>query len=182
MRPTPTVCVSHLDTSWGGKHGLFHSASPISKGRGWREYCSIPLITHDMSRRTTASDSQHLPHLIPESQQDNDEDSQVTTDKVYHRVEAGSNSRSHQHLLCFMLHCGLVAIHVVLVVIYVRHLEHSVTFDINSFSTNFLPSIVSAVSQAVGTVRYLYHACCSRYADHFIARLTWPFSYCSLNA
>lgn len=134
-----------------------------------------------MSRRTT-TDSQHLPHAVQETQQDDDGGSQVAAENTYHRVEAGSKGRSHQHLLCFMLHCGLVAIHVVLVVIYIRHLEHSVTFDINSFSTNFLPSIVSAVSQAIGTVRSLYHACCNSHADHFIARLTWLFSYCSLNA
>lgn len=68
-------------------------------------------------------------------------------------AEAGSNNHSYQQLLCLILHCGLVAIHVVLAVIYAHHLEHSVAFDINSFSMNWFPFIVMAISQAISAMR-----------------------------
>ena len=66
---------------------------------------------------------------------------------------SGMSPHLRLQFLCVLLHCGLVAIHIALFVVYLCHFEHSVTFDINSFSTNWLPSIVSGVSQAIGTVR-----------------------------
>lgn len=56
-------------------------------------------------------------------------------------------------VLCVSLHGGLVITHVVLLVVYVYHFEHAAAFDINPFSTNWLPFIVTFISQATGTVR-----------------------------
>lgn len=62
---------------------------------------------------------------------------------------------AHQRLQIFsaFLHLNLLVVHVVLLVVYIRHWEHAAAFDIDSFSTNWLPFIVTVVSQAIGTVR-----------------------------
>lgn len=54
-------------------------------------------------------------------------------------------------ILCTVLHFGLVAAHIILFVIYSHHYERSVVANLDSFSSNWLPLIVTTVSQVVGT-------------------------------
>lgn len=70
------------------------------------------------------------------------------------RDKANMSLHRRLQLLCVAVHGGLVAIHVVLLVVYIYHLEHAAAFDISSFSTNWLPFIVTLVSQSIGTVSY----------------------------
>lgn len=53
---------------------------------------------------------------------------------------------------CSHLHSLLVVVHIVLIVVSIHHYEHAVTMDLNSFSTTWVPLIVSVVSQIIATV------------------------------
>ncbi|KIP03450.1 hypothetical protein PHLGIDRAFT_238213 [Phlebiopsis gigantea 11061_1 CR5-6] len=61
-------------------------------------------------------------------------------------------SRKSQVVACLLLHFTLVVLHILLLVIWSHHYEHNATFNISTFSTQWLPVIVTAFSQLVGAV------------------------------
>jgi hypothetical protein len=61
---------------------------------------------------------------------------------------------------CYILHGMLVMIHTVLIIFYVRHWEHYVTFSFTPTNNDFWPVVLSASLQAFYTVR----VCC--YPNH----------------
>jgi hypothetical protein len=54
---------------------------------------------------------------------------------------------------CYILHGMLVMIHTVLIIFYVRHWEHNVTFSFTPTNNDFWPVVLSASLQAFYTVR-----------------------------
>lgn len=55
-------------------------------------------------------------------------------------------------LLSHLLHIGLIALLASLFVVYSRHYEWAAVMDINTFSTTYLPFLVTTTLQAFGTV------------------------------
>ncbi|KAG1744598.1 uncharacterized protein EDB91DRAFT_1200164 [Suillus paluster] len=53
---------------------------------------------------------------------------------------------------CYMLHCMLVMIHIVLLILYIRHWEHRITLSFTPTNNNVLPVILSASLQAFYTI------------------------------
>ena len=62
-------------------------------------------------------------------------------------------SRRSQVLLCLILHFVLIIVHVLFLAVWSHHHEHNLVFGISNFSLNWLPVIVTAVSQLFGAVR-----------------------------
>ena len=83
-----------------------------------------------------------------------------------------------RRLRCRLLHVGAIVIHAALVVVYTRGWLHKIAITIDFSQTYRLPTIVTVVSQTIGTVRighcyrhaililsiacrYIQHRCCS---------------------
>lgn len=62
----------------------------------------------------------------------------------------GTHPRRQYH--CTVLHVVLVVAHIFLFVVYSRHFEHKISVDINTFSTTWLPLLVTTALQTLGTV------------------------------
>ena len=58
-------------------------------------------------------------------------------------------------VLGLILHGILALAHALLLIAWYRHYEHRASFAFTSFSSTWLPTIITFVSQTIGVVRYL---------------------------
>lgn len=66
----------------------------------------------------------------------------------------GEDCRAHKRhmVMCILLHTGLVVAHLVLVGVYTGHYENRANGPISTFSTTWLPLILTTGLQTIGTV------------------------------
>lgn len=58
-----------------------------------------------------------------------------------------------------MMHVVLILVHAALFVVWSHHYERNFVANINSFTDNWLPSIVTVITQTIGVVCMPNHPC-----------------------
>lgn len=79
---------------------------------------------------------------------------EFSLDSAESAIEDTARRYKRDAIICVSLHVVLVVVHVVLFGVYSHHYERGLTFNISSFTSNWLPFIVTTILQVIGTVRF----------------------------
>lgn len=66
---------------------------------------------------------------------------------------ASQSRHRQQTTMCLLMHTILILVHVALLIVWSDHYERNLVFPFNAFLSDWLPTIITTISQTIGVVR-----------------------------